>query len=292
MKILLATDGSECSETAAKFLTRFNFSSGDIVTLFHVVSEIPYEDEYSKQILHAIKRVSPKILKSSEDVLSPLSVRIIKSEGEGVPEIEIARKADDSEADLIVMGARGVKGISSLFLGSVTRAVSALSTRPMLITKPGNRATAQGMKVLFCADGSSSAAKTTNMLAQLPFPEQTELTILTMARSAFGDIPDRFALEINEAMKDSLVKVRAMEAKAAERIIDSLQAQLSKRFPIIHPVVKGGDPAQEILKQAEEMQADLIAIGSRGLKGMKGMLESVSRRVLGRAACSVLIGRD
>lgn len=292
MKILLATDGSEYSETAAIFLTRFNFSSTDMVTLFHVVSEIPYEDEYSKQILHAIKRVSPKILRASEDLLRPLPVRIIKSEGEGVPELEIAREADDCDADLIVMGARGVKGISSFFLGSVTRAVSALSTKPMLITKPGKTVTKEGMTVLFCADGSVSAAKTANILAQLPFPEKTELTILTMARSAFGDIPDRYALEVNEAMKDSLVKIRTMEAKAAGSIIDSLQPQLSVRFPVIHPVVKGGDPAQEILRHAEEMRADLIAIGSRGLKGMKGILESVSRRVLGRAACSVLIGRD
>ena len=292
MKILLATDGSEYSETAAKFLTLFNFSSQDSITLFHVVSEIPYEDEYSKQILHVIKRVSPKILKCCEDALRPLPVRIIMEEGEGMPEIEIAKKADDIEADLIVMGARGVKGISSLFLGSVTRAVSALSTRPMLVTKPSNKVTGMGMDVLFCTDGSSAATKTADILAQLPFPEKTELTILTMAWPSFADIPDRFALEVNNEMKDSLTRIRIREAKAAEKIIDSLQAQLSRRFPIIHPAVKGGDPAQEILKHAEEMQADLIAIGSRGLKGMKGMMESVSRRVLGRAQCSVLITRE
>ncbi len=292
MKILLATDGSEYSETAAKFLSLFNFSPEDIVALFHVVAEIPYEDEYSKQILHVIKRVSPKILRCCEDALTPLRARIIKEEGEGIPEIEIAKKADDIDADLIVMGARGIKGISSLFLGSVTRAVSALSSRPMLVTKPNNKVTGEGMKVLFCTDGSSSARKTANILAQLPFPEKTELTILTMAWSAFGDIPDRFALEVNEAMKDSLARIRTMEASAAAKIIDSLQVQLSRRFPIINAAVKGGDPAQEILKHAEEMQADLIAIGSRGLQGMKGMLGSVSRRVLGRAECSVLIGRE
>jgi nucleotide-binding universal stress UspA family protein len=292
MKILLATDGSEYSETAPKFLTLFNFSPKDVVIVFHVVSEIPYEDEYSKQILHAIKRVSPKILRSCEDALRPLPVRIIKEEGEGVPEIEIAKKADDSDADLVVMAARGVKGISSLFLGSVTRAVSALSARPILVTKSTNKAAGEGMKVIFCADGSSSAGETANILAQLPFPEKTELTILTMAWSAFGDIPARFALEVNEAMKDSLARIRTMEAKAAEKIIDSVHPQLSPRFSIIHKAVKGGDPAQEILKHAEEIRADLIAIGSRRLKGIKGMLGSVSRRVLGRAECSVLIGGE
>lgn len=292
MKILLATDGSEYSETAAKFLTLLNLSPEDVVTLFHVVSEIPYEDEYSKQILHAIRRVSPKILSCCEDALRPLPVRIIREEGEGVPEIEIAKKADDCDADLIAMGARGVKGISSLFLGSVTRAVSALSSRPILITKPTNKVTGEGIKVLFCADGSSSARKTADILALLPFPEKTELTILTMTWSAFGDIPDRFALEVNDTMKNSLTRIRTREAKAAEKIIDSVQTQLSRRFPIIYPAVKGGDPAQVILKHAEEIQADLIAIGSRGLKGIKGMLGSVSRRVLGGARCSVLIGKE
>lgn len=241
---------------------------------------------------HAIKRVSPKILRCCEEALRPLPVCIIREEGEGLPEIEIAKKADDSDADLIVMGARGVKGVSSLFLGSVTRAVSALSSRPMLITKPSNKVTGEGMKVLFCADGSSAATKTADILAQLPFPEKSELTILTMAWSAFGDIPDRFALEVNDTMKDSLARIRTREAKAAEQVIDAVQAQLSGRFPVIHPTIKGGDPAQEILRHAEEMQADLIAIGSRGLKGMKGMLGSVSRRVLGRAHCSVLIARE
>jgi len=292
MKILLATDGSEYSETAAKFLGLLDFSSDDVVILLHVVSQIPCEDEYGKQILRAIKRVSPKILRSCEDALRPLRVRIHKEEGEGVPEIEIARKADEDDVDLIVMGARGIKGISSLFLGSVTRAVSALSSRPMLVTKSRNKATEEGMKVLFCTDGSSSAMKTANILVQLPFSEKTELTILTITRSAFSDIPDRYALEVNEAMKDSLAGIRTSEARAAGEIIDSVQAQLSERFSIMYPVVKGGDPAQEILRHAEEMQADLIAIGSRGFKGIKGMLGSVSRRVLGRADCSVLIGRD
>lgn len=292
MKILLATDGSEYSEAAEKFLGLFIFSPKDIVILFHVVSEIPYEDEYSKQILHAIKRVSPKILQQSEDALKPLPVRIIKEEGAGVPEIEITRKADETDVDLIVMGARGVKGISSLFLGSVTRAVSALSSRPILVTKPNTKAAGEGMKVLFCADGSDSSMKTARILAQLPFPERTELTILTMAWSAFGDIPDRFALEVNDEMKDSLTRIRTMEAQAAGKIIDSVKAQLSGRFPIIHSVVKGGDPAQEILRYAGEMQSDLIAMGSRGIKGVRGMLGSVSRRVLGRAECSVLIGKE
>lgn len=41
MKILLATDGSEYSESAAWFLTRLDLSPDDEITILHVVSWIP-----------------------------------------------------------------------------------------------------------------------------------------------------------------------------------------------------------------------------------------------------------
>ena len=37
MRVLLATDGSEYSEKAAKFLIRFNWSPQDFITVFHAI---------------------------------------------------------------------------------------------------------------------------------------------------------------------------------------------------------------------------------------------------------------
>jgi nucleotide-binding universal stress UspA family protein len=51
-----------------------------------------------------------------------------------------------------------------------------------------------------------------------------------------------------------------------------------------------GDPAEEILKLASEIGAELIAMGSRGRTGWVGaVLGSVSRKVLDHAACPVLV---
>ncbi len=51
-----------------------------------------------------------------------------------------------------------------------------------------------------------------------------------------------------------------------------------------------GDPAEEIVRLAYIHQADLIVIGSRGLKGMKRILQgSVSSQVVADAPCSVLV---
>lgn len=51
-----------------------------------------------------------------------------------------------------------------------------------------------------------------------------------------------------------------------------------------------GDPAEEIVRLANIHRADMIVIGSRGLTGMKRILQgSVSNQVLENAPCSVLV---
>ncbi len=292
MNILLATDGSAFSEAAAAFLARFDLTQQDAIHVFHVVSSVPYEDDFRQQVLQAIGKISPKILTACAECLKPSKATIVQEESKGVPEEEIVLKATKINADLIVMGARGVKGIESLFLGSVTRAVAALTDRPLLVTKPLSEAAGRPLKVLFATDGSASAGAVAAVLASLPFPPGSELTILTMAWSAVADIPDRYAMEINDAMKLELAKIRTAENEDAEKIIERAKMQVAGKFSLVHGLIKGGDPTMEVLKTADETKTDLIAIGSRGLKGVKGMLGSISRRVLGRAPCSVLIGKE
>jgi len=292
MKILLATDGSDFSEEAAKFLTSFDFTPNDSIHLFHVVSAVPYADDYRQQVLQVIGKFAPGILKTCEQCIMPTRARLFREEGQGIPEEEIVKKAAQLDADLIVMGARGVKGLKSMFLGSVTRAVAALSDRPILVTKPCVEKTDRPLKVLFATDGSDSAKTAGAVLSCLPFPKGSELTILNIAWSSVADIPDRYAMEINDALKTELAKLRAAESERAGRVVDEAKAMLAGSFAAVHGLIKGGDPTEEVLKTAYEMKANLVVVGRRGLKGIKEMLGSVSRRLLGRAPCCVLIGKE
>jgi nucleotide-binding universal stress UspA family protein len=53
-----------------------------------------------------------------------------------------------------------------------------------------------------------------------------------------------------------------------------------------------GDPASEILRFADEIGADLIVMGSHGRTGiLQVLMGGVSRKVLDRARCPVLIVR-
>jgi nucleotide-binding universal stress UspA family protein len=291
MRIVLATDGSECSEGAARFLTRFHFSPKDEIIVLHVVSDIPYADDYHAQIRHAIKRVAPKIIHAASLILKPLKANITAREEEGLPDSAIMKVADDSNADLIVMGARGLKGVKSFFLGSVTRSVAINSPKPVLVTRPSGQQALEKMKVLLAIDGSHSANATAGLLASLPFPENAELLIMNVAWSAALDIPERFAIEIDDKIKEDIARARALELDESRMIIDMAKPLLTGRFSTIREISKGGEPAAEILSEAGAFEADLIAVGSRGLKGIKGMLGSVSRKILGHSQCPVLVGK-
>lgn len=292
MKILLAVDGSECSERAADFLTRFHFIPQDEIIILHVISEIPYEDDSYANIKQFIKRVAPKILESSANILKPVKAKIIRREEQGYPDITIMEIAEDAGADLVVMGTRGIRGVKSLFIGSVTRSVSIKSVKPVLVTRLPQWEVSGNMKVLLATDGSEPSRATAELLTSMPFHSETEFMVLTVSWSAFSDIPERFTMEINERIKEDVAKVKAKEYETANQIMEKSKAMLCQRFSHIEESILVGDPTMEILNAAERFRADIIAVGCRGLKGVKGMMGSVSRRILGHAGCSVLIGKS
>lgn len=65
-----------------------------------------------------------------------------------------------------------------------------------------------------------------------------------------------------------------------------------KQIPQSEIEVIGGEPVEEILRLANIHQADLILLGTRGLKGVERILnDSVSSQVVADAPCSVLVVR-
>lgn len=291
MNILLATDGSEYSDVAALFLSHFNFAPEDKIIVLHVVSKVPYEDEYHAQVKRVIKRVAPKILSSASDMLKDVKAKVSVEEKEGCPDTTIVESAVDSGVDLIVMGARGVKGIKLFLLGSVTRSVANNSPKPVLVVKRTEWETPRKMKILFATDGSASGVETARLLAAMPFYSDFEITILNVQWSTFYDIPERFAMEVDDRMKETVAVHRKGELEKSEKILEEAKSYLTGKYENPQTMIKFGDPSAEILSAAEQLQADIIAVGCRGLKGIKGMLGGVSRNIVIHAKSSVLIGK-
>ena len=294
MKILIATDGSESSEGAAKFLTGFNFSADDEINALHVITWTPVLNEWEalyEDFAEIRDKVVPKILDSATGILEATGAKVSGISTEGAADKAIIDSSVDSGADLIVMGDKGLKGFESFIVGSVTKAVMVKSNKPVLAVKPPQWNRSGGLKILFATDGSEHSIAMAKTLASLPFPEDTEITLLSVISSSLTDIPERFAVEINDRVKNIVAAEREQEFAEAEKTMKNTLDSLSGKFNKIEKLTKQGDPSEEILKAAEEMNADIIAVGSSGMSGIKGLLGSVSRYVLNHSSCSVLIGK-
>lgn len=127
LRVLLATDGSPHSLAAAGYLARFPLSSS---TRIHVVtvddrSMVPQSDEREYW--------ASKAAGAAVDILAAAGLTSLPVIKHGYPQRKILALADELHSDLIVTGARGLGGFSSLILGSVSRAISTAARCSVLV---------------------------------------------------------------------------------------------------------------------------------------------------------------
>ncbi len=75
----------------------------------------------------------------------------------------------------------------------------------------------------------------------------------------------------------------------ADVLLDGLSRIVEQRGlkPVVHAA--SGDPVDAIVQTAEQVHADLIVVGNKGMKGVRRVLGSVPNSVAHGAPCSVLI---
>ena len=83
--------------------------------------------------------------------------------------------------------------------------------------------------------------------------------------------------------------VRYSADHPAEALLRRLSDLVSERGlePVVHATE--GDAADAIVRIAEDVEADLIVVGNKGMKGVRRVLGSVPNSVAHKAHCSVLI---
>ncbi len=85
-------------------------------------------------------------------------------------------------------------------------------------------------------------------------------------------------------------KLYAKRKSAGQAVLDSAKKILGSTTFKVHEELMEGSEAEAILKVAENHQADLIIMGTRGFGAVKGMLVgSVSRKVIHLSACPVMV---
>lgn len=132
--------------------------------------------------------------------------------------------------------------------------------------------------VVVGVDASPEAAAAVRAAAMFPWPAGTRLrgVVATRTRSTMG--------------RPRYVKM-AFD-RAFERVGASTRRRLATGWPGSDAVVVDQRPLQAILAQVRHLRARAVVLGSRGRRGtMRLVLGSVSRQVVRRAPCAVLVVR-
>lgn len=140
--ILVALDGSDTSSRALDAALNLAAETGARLTPVYVVDFlVPAYDMYGYDPSILVDAFREEGLRVTEDAARRLKARDVagtpqisnvEPAGEDIPH-RIVRLADETEADLIVMGTHGRRGVQRLFLGSVAERVLRLATCPVLM---------------------------------------------------------------------------------------------------------------------------------------------------------------
>jgi len=138
--------------------------------------------------------------------------------------------------------------------------------------------------VLVAVDGSGQALAACLAAVEIAACFGASVTVLHVA------VPrPRSALETSAtAARQAEIQARAI----GETVLDEARALAPSGLPVTTELIFG-DPADVICRRADDLEVDLVVVGSRGLgKVNRLLLGSVSQAVVSRTRRSVLIVRS
>lgn len=141
-KILVPVDGSEAAWHALEYARTLGEQFHSAITIVHVVQPhytlptiaINGEIPFLSVNIEEVEATGYKIIELAKEKMSEYA-NIETNLEFGHPAERILSLAKDNHYDLIVIGSRGLSGISEFFLGSISTNVSQYSSIPVMIVK-------------------------------------------------------------------------------------------------------------------------------------------------------------
>ena len=283
MKLLIAVDSAISTEVLVDAVGIRPWPKG---TTAHVLS-IVADTDVSRELLNeegggtaAVRRemekrgqqITPIAMKRLEEIGIPAEVVVARGDARHLIPF-FARKWS---SDLIFVRAHVRKDYMHWMLGSVARAVVSLAPCTVQIVRKleDRRHTLHsGRRVLLATDGSEFSAAAAEALAGRPWPEGSEFRIVSV-EEPWAILPSRVT----------------QDGQAEEAVSSAKQVLASAGLNATGAVLSGNPKL--ILEEAKDWNADLIVVGSHGLRGFKRfLLGSVSEAVAMNAHCSVVVVR-
>lgn len=208
----------------------------------------------------------------------------------GTPAAVIVEHATHVRADLIVLGTQGRTGLDRMLLGSTTervlhRAPCTVLTIPPRAHEPYSATQVQFKRILCAVDFSRASIRAFEQALVLARESDLSLTLLHVLEM----LSDQEVRTVAHYQVAEYVRQRKQET------LEELAALVPKdvcAYCEVATVVELGAPGRVILRAANDVGAELIAMGAQGRGGLSLMLfGSTTQTVVRAATCPVLTAR-
>jgi len=296
-KILVPLDGSELAEVALPYAEELASRLKTDAILFQVVpkayhvygaygvvTQIPYTDEEMEPIKASAQGYLEKVASRLEDtgITTRSEVRV------GAAANEIIKLANEINTGVVTMSTHGRSGIGRWAFGSVAdKVVRGIKQPVALIRAKGARPDVRGKSILDKAvvplDGSKESEAAIPYIEELASKLAIEVTLLHML------VQDHYIY--NEVQLKQMKSLRAFAKDYIERVAAQLKQKGIVTTAEFREVTQGAE-AEEIIKLADETQADIVAMSTHGRSGIgRWVLGSVADRVLHEGNTPLLLVR-
>ncbi|MEW6162283.1 MAG: universal stress protein [Nitrospirota bacterium] len=263
-KLLVATDGSEFSESAIREAINLAKTCSSKLYAVSVVKTNPEFEAVMPQVVEKDEKEAMEHLESIKSRASKEGVdcEIIVHRGEE-PFQDIVNDAAKNQVDMIIIGTHGRTGLKRLMMGSVTAKVIGHAPCKVLVVPKDARVTFE--KILIATDGS-----------------------------IYSELASREAISIAKRTDSSLIALsvakRDENLPAAKESVDMVRKVAEKEGIKVEALTPKGLPFEAIVNIAKQKNAGLIVVGNHGRTGTERLLMgSVTERVIGHAKSAVLV---
>lgn len=284
-KIMVPLDGSELAEVALPYAEELAVQLGSEIILIYV-SELlkdPQEEidqSYFQKIVESIKE---RAARYSGQPTTTQAIKVKSVLLSGHPAEKIVEYADSENISFIVMSTHGRSGIQRWALGSVADKVMRASTKPVVLIRSKDSRSdirVEGLlrKVVVPLDGSKEAEAVIPYIEELASKLKLGVILVQVLDRGYNTLEGYFPLSDQQMESDKAIAttyLNNMGARLKEKGI-TVSTEEKLNIDIIY-----GNPAEEIIKLANEKQVDFIAMTTHGRSGVgRQVFGSVAERIL------------
>ncbi|WP_306060954.1 universal stress protein [Natronococcus wangiae] len=286
-RILIAVDGSDEAEQAAKRGLEFARVFDATVDVLHVVERKSLRLTRTAAERTRLRERGEIVLEEIEEIASAIGQPVTMELTEGKPSIRIADYAAERDAGLIVVGRQGLTGSGKRLLGGVTERLLHHSDVPVFVVRKGaSDATTDYSDILVPTDGSEIAASAARQGVAVARRYGSTLHVLNVVDlQAAGGAFDAGGLEREF--------VDRLEADG-EAIVEDVATGIGDAVPDITTAVlrttSFDGVAAGVRDYIDDTDIDLVVMGARGRSNLgRYVLGSVTSALLQTMDVPVLV---